>query len=42
MTTTDTSLTMPATAGAASRYQQLRSHLAETARRGRSPAHRAG
>ena len=28
MTTTDTSLTMPATAEAASRYQRLRSHLA--------------
>jgi hypothetical protein len=28
MTTTDTSLTMPATAAAASRYQRLRSHLA--------------
>ena len=28
MTTTDTSLTMPASAEAASRYQRLRSHLA--------------
>jgi DNA replication protein DnaC len=28
MTSTDTSLTMPATAEAASRYQQLRGHLA--------------